>query len=78
MNIVIYIVSGIFIVLSLGLSLAYYRRRHPGLLLLAAAYGTSASLALYNMHWWPLLVGFALVWMFRLMGYDPDTDRNSK
>jgi hypothetical protein len=45
---------------------------------MAAAYGTSASLALFNGHWWPLLVGFALAWMFRFLGYDPGTDRNPK
>jgi hypothetical protein len=78
MNILIYIVSGLFIVLSLGLTIAYYRTRHHGLLLMAAAYGTSASLALFNGHWWPLLVGFALAWMFRFLGYDPGTDRNPK
>jgi hypothetical protein len=78
MNIVIYVFSGLFILLSLALSIAYYRTRHPGLLLMAAAYGTSASLALYNTHWWPLLTGFVIVWLFRLMGFDPDTEQDAK
>ncbi|MEK6592486.1 MAG: hypothetical protein AABZ67_05320 [Pseudomonadota bacterium] len=78
MNIVIYIASGLFILLSLALTIAYLRTRHHGLLLLAAAYGTSASLALFKMHWWPLIAGFVLVWAFRLMGFDPDTEGDAK
>lgn len=78
MNIVIYIASGLFILLSLALTIAYLRSRHQGLLLMAAAYGTSASLALFKMHWWPLAAGFVLVWAFRLMGFDPDTEGDAK
>lgn len=76
MNIVIYICSGLFALLALALTVTYFRTRHHGLLLMAAAYGTTASLALYKMHWWPLLAGFLLVWVFRLMGFDPDTERD--
>jgi uncharacterized membrane protein len=78
MDIVIYILGGLFALLALALTVAYFRTRHHGLLLMAAAYGTTASLALYKMHWWPLLAGFLLVWVFRLMGLDPDTERDPK
>lgn len=78
MNIVIYMVSGLFIILSLALTIVYCRTRHHGLLLMAAVYGTSASLALLKMHWWPLAAGFVLVWVFRLLGFDPDTERDAK
>lgn len=70
MNIVIYIFSGLFIVLTAALLFAYYRTRQPGLVLMASTYGSAAALALVNMQWWPLLAGFALAWVLRLMGLD--------
>jgi hypothetical protein len=69
--IVIYIVSGVFLVLAIALMFAWYRTRHRGLALMAATYGAAAGLALLHMHWWPLAAGFALAWVLRLMGLDP-------
>jgi len=71
MNLVIYIVSGLFIVLTLALLFAYYRTRQPGLVLIATTYGSAAALSLMFMEWWPLAAGFALAWVLRLMGMDP-------
>ncbi len=71
MNIVIYILSGLFILLALALLFTYYRSRHPGTLLMGATYGAAAALALMLMHWWPLVVGFVSAWALRLMGLDP-------
>jgi len=68
---VIYIVSGLFIVLALGLAFAYYRTKHYGLIVMAFAYGASAGLALSIMHWWPLVAGLVLAWLLRLLGLDP-------
>ena len=73
MNIVIYIIAGLFIVLSLMLLFAYYRTRQPSMVLMSSTYGTTAILALMLMHWWPLLAGFAVAWALRLMGLDPGT-----
>jgi hypothetical protein len=70
-NIVIYIVAALFIVLTVGLLLAYIRERQSGTLLMAVAYGTSAGVALTLMTWWPLVAGFTLAWVFKLMGLDP-------
>jgi hypothetical protein len=71
MHIVIYVISAIFIVLAGALVFAWYRTRHAGLALMAATYGAGAFLALLHMTWWPLLAGFVLAWLLRLMGYDP-------
>lgn len=71
MNIVVYIFSGLFIVLTLALLFAWWRTRQPQLVLLATTYGASAALALLYMEWWPLLAGFALAWVLRFMGLDP-------
>ena len=67
----IYIVSGLFIVLSVTIVFGYRRTQHAGLLLMAIVYGVSAVLALWKMHWWPLAGGFALVWIMRLLGMEP-------
>jgi hypothetical protein len=77
MNLVIYIVSGLFIVLTLALLFAYYRTRQPGLVLISSTYGSAAVLALMFMEWWPLAAGFALAWVLRLMGLDPGSGREA-
>jgi hypothetical protein len=78
MDIVIYIFSGFFIVLTLALLFGYYRTRQPGLVLISTTYGSAAALALMFMEWWPLVAGFALAWVLRLMGLDPGQDGESK
>lgn len=71
MSIVIYVFSGLYIVLTLALLFAYWQTRQPGLVLIATTYGSAAALALVFMEGWPLLAGFALAWVLRLMGLDP-------
>ena len=75
MNIVIYVFSGLFLLLTVALLLAYWRSRHPGLVLIATTYGSAAALAILLVEWWPLLAGFLLAWVLRLMGMDPVPDR---
>lgn len=77
MNFVVYIISGLFILLALALLFTFYRSRHAGTLLMAVTYGVSAALALMLMHWWPLALGFASAWALRLMGLDPGRDHSS-
>ena len=71
MEIVIYVLAGLFLLLALGMLLGYYRTRHPGLVLMASCYGTASVLSVMLMHWWPLVAGFVLAWMLRMMGLDP-------
>jgi len=78
MTIVIYILSGLFILLSLALLFAYYRTRQPGLALMSSVYGTTGILALMLMHWWPLAAGFVLAWVLRLLGLEPGPNTESK
>jgi hypothetical protein len=78
MHLVIYIVAGLFIVLTLALLFAYYRTRQPGLVLISSTYGSAAVLALMSMEWWPLAAGFALAWVLRLMGLEPQPDKESR
>jgi len=76
--IVIYIISGLFILLAIGLIFAYYRTKHYGLMVMAFAYGAGAGLALTIMHWWPLAAGFVLVWLLRFLGLDPWHDGSER
>ena len=71
MEIVIYIIAGLFLLLAVGLLFGYYRTRYPGLVLMASCYGTASVLSVMLMHWWPLVAGFVLAWMLRMMGLDP-------
>jgi len=75
LNVIVYVFSGMFIVLAIGLLFAYYRMRHPGTVLMAVVYVAAAGAALGYMHWWPLLAGLALTWVIRLMGLEPRVDR---
>jgi hypothetical protein len=78
MNVVIYICSGLFILLSLALLFAYSRTRRGGLLLMSLTYGASAGLALMLVHWWPLAAGFVLAWALRLLGFDSGPNTEAK
>ena len=76
MDIVIYILAASFVFMAAALVLTYKRNRHYGVFLLGLAYATSAVLAVVLMHWWPLVAGFVLVWVLRLLGLDPDTHKD--
>ncbi|HYH40345.1 MAG TPA: hypothetical protein VD867_00055 [Burkholderiales bacterium] len=78
MHIVVYILGGLYLVLAAGLAFTYYRGRQPGIALMAVAYGFSGLLAIGHVHWWPLLVGFLLAWVFRFMGLDPSVPREPR
>ncbi len=75
MEIIIYIFAASFILMALALMFTYQRTRHYGVFLLGLAYGAAGGLAIVLTHWWPLVAGFVLVWILRLLGLDPDTHR---
>ncbi len=68
---VIYLVGGFFILLSLPMLYVFYRKQHFGTFLMGVCYGLSGLLAISLPHWWPLLVGFVMVWLLRLLGLEP-------
>ena len=72
MEIIIYIFAASFIFMALALMFTYQRTKHYGVFLLGLTYGASAGLAIVLTHWWPLVAGFALAWILRLLGLDPD------
>ena len=75
MEIVIYLFAASFVFMALALMLTYKRTRHYGVFLMGVTYGAAAAIAIVLVHWWPLLAGFVLVWVLRLLGLDPDTRR---
>jgi hypothetical protein len=70
-NIVIYIIAGISILLAIGGLSAYSDSRHPGFVISSIISIVFSGLAIYLVHWWPLLIGFAGNWGLRLLGLDP-------
>jgi hypothetical protein len=74
---VIYVISGLFILLGISMVFAYLRIGHHGILLMGITYGGSAALALWLMHWWPLTAGFALVWAMRMLGLESGSGTRS-
>ena len=76
MNLVIYFFAASFIFMAIALTITYRRTRHYGVFLLALTYAASAALAIVLMHWWPLVAGFLLVWLLRLLGLDPDVRKD--
>lgn len=75
MQIVVYFFAASFAFLAAALMLTYKRTRDYGVFVLGITYGASAVLAVLLEHWWPLAAGFALVWVLRLLGLDPDVRR---
>ena len=67
---VIYAFGGLFVLLSLVMLYVFYREQHFGTFLMAITYGLSGLLAIALPDWWPLVVGFVMVWMLRLMGME--------
>lgn len=77
LHVLLYVFAGVFAVIAVGVSFAYYRTRHLGLLLMALAYGGGAGAAILFMQWWPLMAGFVAVWAIRMAGLDPETNSDS-
>ncbi|OFX12425.1 MAG: hypothetical protein A2516_10060 [Alphaproteobacteria bacterium RIFOXYD12_FULL_60_8] len=71
MTYVIYGLAAVSIVLAVGGLNTYAATRHPGLLLSSIVSIGFSALAIYLVHWWPLLVGFGVNWGLRLLGLDP-------
>ena len=71
---VIYFFAGAFVLIAAFMLFAYYRSRHYGLFIMATTYAASGLLALSVSHWWPLVTGFVLVWLLRLMGLEPKVE----
>ena len=72
MQIVIYCFAAGFLFFAAALMFAYFRSRHYGLFLIGLTYASAGILAIVANDWWPLPAGFALAWVLRMLGLDPD------
>ena len=68
---VTYFFAGAFILLSATMLYVFYRSAHFGIFLMGITYGASGVIAFWLGQWWPLVVGFAAVWILKFMGLEP-------
>jgi len=67
---VTYVVAGLFVALAFAMLYVFYRNSHFGMFVMWLTYGCSGLLAILLGHWWPLIAGFALVWLLKWLGLD--------
>ncbi len=72
MAIIIYILATLSILLAIGGLSEYLKSKHLGLLISSIVSIVFSFLAIYLVHWWPLIVGFGINWGLRLIGLDPN------
>jgi hypothetical protein len=70
-TILLYIVSGLFLLMAFGIMSSFFASRNPGLLLGGLAYGLGGAGALLFTSWWPLLVAFVVTLGLGFLGADP-------
>lgn len=68
---VIYVFAALFLLICAAMMFAFFRERHFGIFIMGVTYGASALVAVAIPHWWPLVMGFALAWLLRMMGLEP-------
>lgn len=73
LQVLFYVVIGLFLLLGLGSLSAASRTnfRHIGLIFGALCYLGTAIGAYYFSSWWAFLIGIGAAWGFRLLGGDP-------
>jgi hypothetical protein len=71
---VVYCFAVLFGAMGLMLFFAFSRNKHKGLLLLGCAYVAAAVVAVILKEWWPLVAGFAIAWVLRAMGLEPEPE----
>lgn len=71
---VVYCFALLFGAMGLMLFFAFSRNRQKGLLLLGCTYFVAALTAVVLTAWWPLVAGFAIAWVLRAMGLEPEAE----
>jgi len=67
---VIYVFAALFIALGAAMLYIFHRERHFGMFLMGVTYATTGLMAFGVSHWWPLVAGFVLVWMLKMLGLE--------
>jgi uncharacterized membrane protein len=71
MTVLLYIIAGLFLLMSIGLFSGFAASQNLGLLLGGLAYGVGGAVALALTSWWPLVVGLLLAFLLRTIGSRP-------
>jgi hypothetical protein len=71
---VIYVLAVIFIGLGAAMFYVFYRERHFGMFLMGMTYSMSGLLAVVLPHWWPLVAGFVMAWMLKMLGLEMEPE----
>ena len=66
-----YAIAGVFLFMAFGLTSTFVATNSIGALLGSMAYGIGGLVAILNASWWPLLIGFCVAIVLRLLGLDP-------
>lgn len=75
MDIVIYVLGYLSFTLAIGGLYVYTRSKNISLLLSSMVSIVFSLLAINLVQWWPLVVGFAVLWSLRLLGLDPGASK---
>jgi hypothetical protein len=67
---VIYVFAVLFVALGAMMFYVFYRERHFGMFLMGMTYSMSGLLAMALPHWWPLIAGFVMAWMLKMLGLE--------
>ena len=67
---VIYFFAVLFVALGATMFYVFYRERHFGMFLMGMTYSMSGLLAMALPHWWPLVAGFVMAWMLKMLGLE--------
>jgi hypothetical protein len=67
---VIYVFAVLFVALGAAMFYVFYRERHFGMFLMGMTYSMSGLLAMALPHWWPLVAGFVMAWMLKMLGLE--------
>jgi hypothetical protein len=67
---VVYVFAVLFIGLGAAMFYVFYRERHFGMFLMGMTYSMSGLLAMALPHWWPLVAGFVMAWMLKMLGLE--------
>jgi hypothetical protein len=70
MQIMILFFAAFFAFMAVVLMITYLRTRDALVFVIAVTYGVSAGLTVALTHWWPLITGFTLIWILRLLWLD--------
>ena len=72
LKITLHVVQAIFVILGSSVFSSFVRNGNIKLLMASIIYLCAAGLSYSFVSWWPLLVGYIMVWFLRFLRFDSD------